>query len=89
MYQRERCVVSLLGNSIQILLEYKTLEPSCLHYTACTHQFFCLPGFGGFVCLFLEFFLLFKGRNEHHLKVLFLGSVGAAVLCGEESGKGH
>lgn len=49
-----------------------------------------------FVCLFLVglfgfwgFFCVFKGRNEHHLKVEFLASARAAVLCGEEGGKGH
>lgn len=30
---------------------------------------------------------MFKGRNEHHLKAV--GSARAAVLCGEEGGKGH
>lgn len=42
------------------------------------------------VCLgFGVFFCVFKGRNEHHLKAEFLASARAAVLCGEEGGKGH
>lgn len=75
----------LLGNSIQFLLKYKTLECGCLH---CSYSsaFFCLF-WVGFVC-FLGF-LLFKGRNELRLKVAFLGSARVAVLCeGGEEGKG-
>lgn len=45
----QACVVSLLGNSIQFLLKYKTLESGCLYCTVHTHHLFCLPVFGGFV----------------------------------------
>lgn len=49
---------SLLGNSIQFLLKYKTPECACLHCTVCAHQLFLLVCFwwGFFVCLFFGFF---------------------------------
>lgn len=39
-----KCVVSLLGNSIQFFLKYKTVEDCCLCCTTCIHQLFFWEG---------------------------------------------
>lgn len=85
----QRWVVSLLENSIQFLLKYQTLECGGLHCTVHTHELYLFAWFWwAFLFVFWSFWL-FKGRNGYHLKVMFLGISKAAVLCREETGKGH
>lgn len=59
-------------------------------YCLCSSAFFVCLFLVGFFCVFVFWvFWLFKSRNELCLKVMFLRSARAAVLCGEGSGKGH
>lgn len=41
-----------------VFIEIHKFGSGCLYCTVCTHQLLCLPGFGGFVCVFVGFLIV-------------------------------